>query len=287
MGRPKRVFPKNLPQFNLLHTRKVKMYCGTELTALHIVKETEQYYISIDTWSSCCSPFKLKKKNGDLSYNIPVLKDEKAISFLNKNAWHDWLAKELATTQINIFSKDRELVPHIPDSDTVETIAFLDRLFPDKKKVYFYELTSIISSFCHGTFISYDEEHNIEEPSDHAIKQRGYQTRKYNGKYKSDEVIVLPENVNALYAVYDKMERSKENEKAKQAAYHNYAEAEEAFLLANHNLTDTFIALGENAVVCPYAYTHCCVKGSAYENAGEIYFIVTDDTVYFQDERHF
>jgi len=262
------------------------MYCGTELTALHIVKETEQYYISIDTWSGCCVPFKLKKKNGDLSYNIPVLKDEKAIKFLNENAWHDWVAKELATTQVNIFSKDKELVPHIPDSDTVETLAFLDRLFPDKKKVFFYELTSIISSFCHGAFISYDKEHNIEEPTKHDIEQRGYYTSKYIGRFNGGAV-TYPDNVNALYAIYDKIERSKENEKIKQAAYHNYAIAQNEFLLANHNLTDTFIALGENAVVCPYAYTHCCVKGSAYENAGEIYFIVTDDTVYFQDERHF
>ena len=29
------------------------------------------------------------------------------------------------------------------------------------------------------------------------------------------------------------------------------------------------------------------IKGYEYENAGDIYFVVTDDTVYFEEQRHF
>lgn len=61
MGRPKRVFPSKLESFNLLHTRKVKMYSGVEMTALHLIKETPLFYMSLESWAWCCSKFKGKK----------------------------------------------------------------------------------------------------------------------------------------------------------------------------------------------------------------------------------
>jgi len=90
-----------------------------------------------------------------------------------------------------------------------------------------------------------------------------------------------------LYEVYKAVPHDDEHKKEYKTAYKNYIEAHDEFLMINHDLTNVFIILGENSIVCPYAFTDCCVKGSAYENAGEIYFIVTDDTVYFQTQRHF
>lgn len=281
MARPKRVYPKQLPLFNLMHTRKVKMYSGVEMTALHLIKETPEYYISIDSWAFCCSKFKQKKKITELKYEIPVVTDAKAVEFLNENAWHDWVAERTATTQVNIFSPNKEIIPQIPDSDVLETLELLNKLFPDKKKVYFYELKSLISHYCHGSLISYDNDGNIEKPTEHDIKQRKY----YNYKYlMCNKDIIYPDYINQLYDEYRKFE-SEEN---RTKAYHKYRDALDDYLMNNgYDLSETFIEICKNAVVCPYIYTKRCVKGSSYENAGDVYFIVTDDCVYFEDERHF
>lgn len=266
MGRPTRVYPKSLPQYNLLHTRKAKMYCGTEITGLHLVKETDQFHMGLETWSHCVGPFKQLKFGKELNFDIPVVTNEKSIEFLNKNAWHDWVAKQLKSEK---------------RGDIRETIAFLDRLFPDKKKTYFYELESFISTYCHGSFLSYDDNGNIEEPSEHDIKQRKYYTGKYyrgDGKFESEEV-------KKLYDAYDKV---RDSDKAiKDKAFTKYYDAEQDYVFNKYNLTDTFIDVSKNAVVCPYAFSDATVKGMSYEHSGEIYFVVTPDTIYFEVKRHF
>jgi hypothetical protein len=95
----------------------------------------------------------------------------------------------------------------------------------------------------------------------------------------------MPSDIKALYNVYDKMRGG--NEKKRTEAYQKFAEAERNYLYEHFNMTDTFVNVCENAVVCPYAFTHRCVEGSSYENAGEIYFIETPDAIYFETERHF
>jgi len=287
MARPKRVYPNSLPQYDKMITDKVKMMSRVFITALYLVKETAEYYISIDSWAFCCSQFKKKKKNvPELKVTLPTVTDERVQTFLDKHAWHKWVEKELATTQVNIFSKDKEIVPHTPNSDTIETLALLDKLFPKKKKIFFYELDSIIASYCHGNFISYDDDGNIEEPTKHDIEKRGYYTQKYRGMLGRDRV-ENPKAVEDLYKAYQKLSGNKKKEKECTEAFGKYYDAERNFLMENHDLTDVFIKLGENTVVCPYIFTDCCVKGSSYENAGEIYMIITPDTVYFQTNRHF
>ena len=127
MGRPQSVVYKNLPLYDKLHTVKQRMYSKVELTALHHIKETKEWYLGLESWCYCVDKFKLKKKNlPELSLNLPIINDEKVIEFLKENCWADWVTKQKE------------------DTDIIETIALLDKIFPDKKKVFFYELESII-----------------------------------------------------------------------------------------------------------------------------------------------
>ena len=266
--RPTRVYPKSLPKYNKLHTEKVRMWCGTEITALHCIKETQHFYISISSWAFCCSTFKKLKYNTELKVDIPILTDENAKTFLNHHAWHDWVQKE---------KTDRK------NSDMIETLDFLKRVFPDKKPVYFYELKSLVSAYCHGSFINYDRETDeIKKPDSHDIKTRKYYTKKYFGEISGNDVEYpdfLQESSKAWRECKDEEKRSELLSK--------HHDLERDWYYKNHNLTDTFIEVCKNVIVTPYIFTDCCVAGSSYENAGDIYMIVTNDTVYFETERHF
>lgn len=268
MARPQRVYPKQLPQFNKLHTRLVKMMSGVHMTALHIIKETARFYISIDSWAFCCGQFKGSKATTKLKVELPTLTDKATLSFLEKECWADWVDKQVKCK----------------DTDTLESLEFLNRIFPDKKKVYFYELKSLLAAYCHGNFIRYKEDGSVEPQSEHNIKQTDY----YNFKYVGFGASEMPADVKKLYDAYHKVERKGEaGEKAKTAAYKEYRAAHDKHIRENYNLRDIFIKIGEHSVVCPYAFTNCCVAGSSYENAGEIYMVITEDTVYFETERHF
>ena len=48
MGRPKRVIFEKFKDYNLLHSTKTKMMSGVYNTTLYPIKETEQYYRSIE-----------------------------------------------------------------------------------------------------------------------------------------------------------------------------------------------------------------------------------------------
>ena len=162
MSRPKTVNINSFHLYDKLHTRKTKMYSGVEMTILYPIKETAFYYMSIEVWAYCASLFKHKKEGFELSLDIPVITDEKTIEFLNKRAWVNHVEKY----------KDKP--------DIKETIGMLDKLFPNHKKIFFYELDSILSAYNHGTFISYDRDGNIEEPCQNDIETRKHYTQKYN-----------------------------------------------------------------------------------------------------------
>ena len=138
MSKPRRVYPKRLPEYDKLHTRKVKMFSGVEIIGLHLIKETSKFYMGFESWCFCCGKFKGIKSKTELKFDIPIISDKKALEFLNEHAWHDWV--------------DRELKGGRKDSEMSETIALLDKLFPNKKKVYFYELKSLVAAFC-GAYI--------------------------------------------------------------------------------------------------------------------------------------
>ena len=80
MSRPKAVNFKTFPLYDKYHTEKVKMYSGVEITALYKIKETKNFYLSLETWAHCVSKFK-RKKPFVLSINIPVIEDSKTVDF--------------------------------------------------------------------------------------------------------------------------------------------------------------------------------------------------------------
>jgi len=215
MGRPKRVNFKTFHEYDLLHTEKVKMLSGVCMTTLYPIKETEQFYRSIEVWAIYASTFKRKKKDFTLSVNIPTVTDEKAIEFLNKKAWHDW------TT----YNKD--------SSDVKQTLTMLDKLFPNHKKSYFYELNSILSAFAYGELVKYDDDGNVMEPSENEIEYRKYLTHKYNRHNHHN-----PE-IKAAYEEYRKAD-SDESGDQKFKIYYNL---DEDFAYKNHCLDEVFISI--------------------------------------------
>ena len=268
MGRPKAVNIKTFPLYNKLHTKKTKMYCGVEMTTLYPIKETDQYYISPEVWAYCASKFRHKKKGFKLNVDIPVIQDKKTIDFLAKHCWNDWVDRQL---------KDG-------DSDMKEAVHLLTKIFPGKNLKCFYELNSIISSYTHGTFLSYDDDGNIEPPSEHAIKNRKYYTHKYV-KYCDDPT------VKTLMTKWT----DEKNKKLADKYLTEYMNAEEEYAYKNHSLDDVFVDIGKHSVCYPVAFTENTAEWSrekygkllGYAHAGEIYFVVTPDTVYFDVSRHF
>lgn len=267
MGRPKRVIFENFHLYDKLHTKKSKMYSGVELTTLYPIKETAQFYVSIEVWAYCASNFRGKKDRTTLNVDIPVVTDEKAVAFLAKHGWKDWVAKQTADG----------------DSDITEAIALLDKIFPDKKKVFFYELDSLIGAYCGGTFISYDDNGNVE-PRPNKDDQAKYYNQKYNGHLKSPELEAA------------QLKWTSEKDKKKKDQYlTEYVNMEEKYAWEHNNLVDVFIEVCRNSVCYPVAFSRGTADWSkekygkeiAYAKVGEIFFVTTPDTVYFQTKRHY
>lgn len=170
-----------------------------------------------------------------------------------------------------------------------ETIAFLSKLFPDKKVVYFFELKSLIGAYTWGSFINYDKDGNVTPVTKHEIEQRKYYNFKYKGFFRGNgEPVNFPQEVIDLLEKYKTIESdTNKKEKEKDKAYDNYREAADEYIFKNHDLTETFAKIGEHSVCCPFAYSDATVKGMSYEHAGDILFVVTKDAVYFEIERHF
>jgi len=268
MGRPKGINIKNFSQYDKLHTNKTKMYSGVQGITLYPIKETANFYLSCEVWAYCASKFKAKKSSVTLSVDIPVITDEKTLSFLTEECWGDWVDREIASN----------------DTNMIEAIAMLKKVFPDKKPVYFYELDSIIAAYYGGTFISYDDNGNVVDPTKNAIKMQKYYTHKYNRHCDAP-------HVNAAREKY----RAEKDETLKDAAHKAYYALQEEYVFEHNNLTDVFINIGEHAVCYPVAFTHETAewykeehgKKCSYSHIGEIFFVVTNDTVYFEIKRHY
>ncbi len=266
MGRPKRVFPEKLHEFNIMHTEKQKMLSGVEITVLHLLKKTKEWFISLDTWAFCCSKFKRKHKNLTPKVDLPVCKDEKTSAFLNEHAWHDWVDKYIEEK-----------------GELREGIDFLNKLYPNHKKVKFYELESIIGAYCWGSFVSYDEEGNeVKKLKERYINKRKYYNWKYFDAYGHEGR--FPKHIQKMRKDHRKLKYDTPEGKA---SYIKFRGVADKYILENHDFTPIFKVIGENSIVIPYAFTEATVKGSAYEHAGELYLVVTDDTVYFEIDRHF
>ena len=60
MSRPKAVNFKTFPLYDKYHTEKVKMYSGVEITALYKIKETKNFYLSLETTNNKIKILKIK-----------------------------------------------------------------------------------------------------------------------------------------------------------------------------------------------------------------------------------
>lgn len=265
---PKSVVFDKFKYYNLLHTKKVKMYSGVETTALYPIKETDQYYRSIEVWSSCASTFKAKKKNLSLKFEIPEITDQKTSDFLESEHWVNYVNEELADGS----------------SDMAETIALLDNLFPTKIKKFFYELETIVNAYQWGAFESFKEDGTLEPLSENSIDRQKYLFSKYI------RFIDVPE-IKKLYNNYS----AETDEKKKKELFKIYYKAERDYVYEHHNLSHELTQIGRNSVNYPVAFS----KGTAdwykekynkicsYAHAGEIVFVVTNDSVYFTVTRHY
>lgn len=277
MGRPKAAVLKKFKDYDKLHTVQTKMMSGVTFNTLLPIKETKEFFVSCEVWAYCASKFKKKKKNVEkLEVNIPILKDAEAIEFLNKHAWND---KDLY-------------------EDETEASEFLKRLYPNHKFVYFYELDYLLGAYIQGSLISYDEEGNVEEPTERDLKQRGNYTRKYHmffGVRPEDNVPHIAKLFKA-YRDYNKEKLGdKYDDKENTRLYGLYADAQEKYLMENNDLTELFITLAKHGVCLPMYFTNGTAdwykekygKTCAYAHAGEVFFIPTEDTVYLNVRRHF
>lgn len=272
MGRPKAVNFNTFGEYNLLHTTKTMMMSGVSITTLYPIKETAEFYRSIEVWAHCASVFKMKKKNGTLSVTIPTITDEKTIAFLNKNCWADHVKKNTDN----------------PKSDIAYTVALLDKLFPDKEKKFFYELDSLISAYIEGNFECFDPETGVpEELGKHDLEMQRY----YNHKYNRAPLFKTVPEIKALYDIYEQ----ETDESKKQGLFGKYHDAEEAYVFEHCNLVPQMTEIGRNAVCYPVAFERGTAdwhlkeygKPCAYAHAGEIFFVVTPDTVFFNPKRHY
>lgn len=165
--RPKKVKKDTLHLYTNFFTRKSKMYSGVEVTVLHLLKKTKEYFISIESWSAHTSTYKQKINKFVPNFVIPTISDPKTLAFLKEHCWEDWNEKE----------KD--------EVDMVLKTELLNKLFPNKKQVFFYELDNILTHYCHGSFIRYDDNGNIKKTTTHDDDCIDY----FNFKYKEDSNI--------------------------------------------------------------------------------------------------
>ena len=262
MGRPKAVNIKTFPLYDKLHTEKIEMYSGVSMTTLYPVKETEHFYTSIEVWAYCSHKFKVKKKDFQLSVNIPTIKDEKTAAFLKEHCWEDWISKEY------------------DNLDMTETTQLLKKIFPNHQLSYFYELDSIISAYNWGAFTESTEE---------ALKKR----KCYSGKYLN--FLESTVEINVAKRNYEAAEINKVEESEIQKLYDIYHRLIEDYNYKANCLDDVFLNIGESSVCYPVVFTDNTAEWSrekygkliAYAHAGEIYFVATEDTVYFEIKRHF
>lgn len=269
MGHPKRVIFSKFKEYSLLHSVKTKMISGVHTTTLFPIKETDQFYRSIEVWSSCASTFKMKKENRSLQVDLPIIENEKTSEFLKINSWIDWVTKQVGHG----------------DTDIIESIALLDRIFPDKTKIYFYELDSIISAYQWGTFEGYDKDGNIVPRSNQDIEKQKHFCHKYNYLLKG-----VPE-INELFCAYT----NEKNKEKSEELFKIYHAAEKEYAFKHKNIVFELTDIGRNAVCYPVAFSHGTAnwhqeeygKPCAYANAGEIYFVATNECVFFCTKRHF
>lgn len=230
MGKRLRIeSPEKMKEYTIKHTRVSQQICGNSVHVLHLMRPTDQFFVSVESWASSCNSLKKKREDFTPEFNIPILTDKPSLDFLTKV----WKPKK---------SADQE------DQDREEAERFLSELFPGKKLEYYFELNHLHGSYCNGAFTK------SSDFFESRIKQRTYYIIKYLKQLGiSDKNIWLD---------YDKAEEYVKN---------NDTTA----------LSDVLNTVCSHVVVCPYILPEPILN----KHEGEILFIVTEDTVYFEIRR--
>jgi hypothetical protein len=186
------------------------------------------------------------------------------------------------------------------EGNSIEAADFLKKLYPNHTFKFFYELSQIFSDYNHGTFVSYDDEGNVEKPSEHHLETRAHLTQKYNKfqTVKKDSEFFQPE-IKELYDKYSNY--TKENkgkaydEDVSSQLFDKFYDREREYVFENFDLTNTFIDISKHGVCLPMAFKegtadwHKEKYGTvcSYAHAGETFFVVTEDSVYLEVKRHY
>lgn len=272
---PRTVVYHNFHLYNKLHTVISTMMSDIKMTTLYAIKETKHYWMSQPSWAYCATEFRVKKTTvPELSVNIPVINDNKTIKFLEEHAWKEWVNKQLTNDE----------------SDMKEAIAYLDRVFPDKEKVYFFELDAIISKYLWGSYKEFNEDGTPIPYEDKKRELAKYMVMKY-GRYKFN-----PESPELILAKQKYVEsRTAKKPNGDDKLFEAYMKIQEDYFWQHANIMHELITIGENSVCFPVAFSNGTADWSiekygralGYANAGEIYFVTTPDKVYFEVKRHF
>lgn len=245
---------KNASQYNLLHTTKVTLWNGNVVTALYNLKETAKFYTSMSTWGGI-KAFKAKKENVDISVDIPIITDEKTIHFLEISHY----------------------VNYVDESHKNELEAFA-KIFPNKKIKYSPKLKEYSRAFTHNHF-----------------KDKRNETIEYikdiNRETCTTLQIPLPDDIKCLDDDYF----SEKDDEKRFTIYQEIQKSKNDFFYNNHNQTEMLDYIGKNTVIYPMAFQESTFEwykedhGKEFPaaHAGEVYFVTTDDSVYFTKNRHF
>lgn len=275
MGRPRAVVLKNFKDYDKLHTEPTKMMAGVYLNTLYPIKETAHFYTSCEVWAYCANKFKKKKKYlPNLEVKIKELQDSKAVNFLKKYDSEEYIYEEFK-------------------EEAKEAIDFLKKIYPDHNYHRCRRLEQILSAYNHGTLVRYNEIGEEREPNDIDIKRRKALTHDFFKFYGATGK--AGDKIKTAYENWSKADRSKLTEEERDRLFSEYYLEEREYVFKKHDLTPIFRTIGEHAVCLPMAFTHGTAdwhkekygKTCAYAHAGEVFFVVTKDSVYFTITRHF
>lgn len=262
MGRPRRVIYEKFKDYDLFHTQKTEMMSGVVLNTLYAVKETALYWMGIESWAYCAGKFRMKKKNlPELSVQIDIVTDQKSVNFLEENSWSNYIE-----------DNPRNI-------DLKESVDYLDRLYPEHKKVYLRSFADeILVCYNNGVFLA-DNEFRLKN-------SKRINANHNRSKSKDPKVLKLLEK----YKNYKGADSDKSYE-----LYSDYKKLKSEVDWKENNLIPTIVDICSKAVCFPVAFSNGTGmwgiekygRPMAYSNAGEIFFVVTEDAIYFDITRHF
>lgn len=204
---------------------------------MHLLKETKEYYISVEPWQSCPN-LKRKKKNLTPKLQHIILKDSDTIKLLDELAWDDWHTQEIECNNVDTIAMDK----------------FFNKNYPNKKIKFVTRLNDLYHSYSHSTF-------SIGQTSEHTLNRYNYTIQEYINELMDIKNIPFDIDIDGSFREFKK-------------------EIVKMFVLDN-SIKQMFFNLGHYTTICPYIFPKEILE--CFD--GNIYFIQTDDTIYYTGWR--